>query len=203
MSGKLSRNYHHGNLRAALLEAALCQLAEVGSENLSLRALAREVGVSQTAPYRHFADKNQLLQAMAARGYHELNGALRAAGATANATAEGELRAFAHCYIDFAIERPALFKLMFGPWLVQDSEDNSLMEAAMETYGLVRGIIIRAVGSHAFSEDRVGPLTTAAWSAIYGLAILSIDSPELFGSREQLHDQLDLGVTVYLRGIGA
>ena len=62
------KNYHHGNLRAELLEAAINQLRNAEIEELSLRALARDLGVSQTAPYRHFADKGELLAAMAARG---------------------------------------------------------------------------------------------------------------------------------------
>jgi AcrR family transcriptional regulator len=62
------KNYHHGNLRAELLDTALQRLHEEGVEALSLRALARSVGVSQTAPYRHFSDKNDLLAALATRG---------------------------------------------------------------------------------------------------------------------------------------
>jgi len=66
------KNYHHGNLRAELLEAAINQLRNAEVEELSLRALARDLGVSQTAPYRHFSDKGELLAAMAARGYRDL-----------------------------------------------------------------------------------------------------------------------------------
>ena len=62
------RGYHHGNLRAELLDTAIAQLREQGTEDLSLRALARAIGVSQTAPYRHFGDKGELLAAMATRG---------------------------------------------------------------------------------------------------------------------------------------
>ncbi|MDH5171482.1 MAG: TetR/AcrR family transcriptional regulator, partial [Gammaproteobacteria bacterium] len=74
------KTYHHGNLRAELLDTAIQQLRDLGTEDLSLRALARAVGVSQTAPYRHFADKGELLAAMATRGYRDLLAALRAAG---------------------------------------------------------------------------------------------------------------------------
>ena len=74
-----TKTYHHGNLRAELLDTAIEQLRENGAEDLSLRALARAIGVSQTAPYRHFADKSELLAAMATRGYRELYAALREA----------------------------------------------------------------------------------------------------------------------------
>ena len=73
------RNYHHGNLRAELLDSALEQLETAGADALSLRALARGVGVSQTAPYRHFNDKGDLLAALAAVGYRRLLNDLRQA----------------------------------------------------------------------------------------------------------------------------
>ena len=77
------RAYHHGNLRAELLDTAIEQLREQGTEDLSLRALARAIGVSQTAPYRHFADKGELLAAMATRGYRNLLATLESAGRSA------------------------------------------------------------------------------------------------------------------------
>ena len=80
-----SRAYHHGNLRAELLDTAIEQLREQGTEDLSLRALARAIGVSQTAPYRHFGDKGELLAAMATRGDRELLSTLESAGQSAGA----------------------------------------------------------------------------------------------------------------------
>ena len=72
MNDAPQKSYHHGNLRNELLDTAEAQLAEAGTEELSLRALARRVGVSQTAPYRPFSDKNDQLAALAARGYRKL-----------------------------------------------------------------------------------------------------------------------------------
>ena len=110
-----SNTYHHGNLRAELLDTAVEQLRTSSVEDLSLRALAREIGVSQTAPYRHFADKNELLAAMATRGYRELVRALHDAGETASDSPRQELYAFAHAYVTYASNHPQMFKLMFGP----------------------------------------------------------------------------------------
>ena len=88
-----TKSYHHGNLRAELLSTAIAQLRETGVDDLSLRALARAVGVSQTAPYRHFADKGELLAAMATQGYRDLLQDLTDAGATADdAFDDGRLR---------------------------------------------------------------------------------------------------------------
>ena len=94
-----SKSYHHGNLREALLDTAIERLREGGADNLSLRALARGIGVSQTAPYRHFEDKSELLAAMATNGYRDLLRALREAGDTAGDCPREQLFAFAHALI--------------------------------------------------------------------------------------------------------
>ena len=92
------KSYHHGNLRAELLDAAIEQLRSSSVEDLSLRALARSVGVSQTAPYRHFADKGELLAAMATRGYRGLLSALHRAGdASSDSPADSIDCAVARC----------------------------------------------------------------------------------------------------------
>ena len=105
-----ARTYHHGNLRSALLSAAETALA--AGEDLSMRELARQVGVSHAAPRRHFADKQALLDALAEDGFIRLGEALRAA------VADGEfperLLGFARTYVAFAIEHAALLDLMWA-----------------------------------------------------------------------------------------
>ncbi|HEY7775195.1 MAG TPA: TetR/AcrR family transcriptional regulator [Kineobactrum sp.] len=113
--GAAQKNYHHGNLRAALLDSAVSQLEELGTESLSLRALARGIGVSQTAPYRHFSDKSELLAAMATQGYRRLLARLEHAATTTEDCPRAQLAALAHAYVAYAGEYPHMFKLMFGP----------------------------------------------------------------------------------------
>ena len=128
-----SKSYHHGNLRAELLDTAIAQLQEVGVEDLSLRALARSIGVSQTAPYRHFSDKTELLAAMATRGYRNLLEKLRRAGESAGDCPKEQLAAFALAYVDYAAENPQLFKLMFGPAVQPAARFPELRDASRET----------------------------------------------------------------------
>src|SRR4051794_25503289 len=106
-----SRTYHHGNLRAALLAAAEKALAEGGE--LSLRAAAREVGVSHAAPRRHFADKQALLDALAEDGFNRLGAVLETA-VSGGQDFHARLLAFARAYVAFAIEHAALLDLMFA-----------------------------------------------------------------------------------------
>jgi AcrR family transcriptional regulator len=108
-----SQPFHHGNLRAALLQAAETTLREQGIDALSLRDLARQVGVSHGAPRSHFIDRQALLDALAARGFHRLSDEMDALVAAGGETFEHTLLAVARAYVAFAVSDTALMDLMF------------------------------------------------------------------------------------------
>jgi len=170
--GKTS--YHHGNLRAALLAGAGDLLEEKGPAQLSLREAARRAGVSQTAPYRHFDSREALLAALAAKAYHDLAAALNDACKSA-AGAPATLHALGAAYVDFAVENPQKFRLMFGPDITMMEEWEDTRAASAD----VQNIIETTVGD--YLEARRIRLKTplvpvaSAWSLIHGLAMLMIE----------------------------
>jgi len=159
--------YHHGNLGPALIAAARDLLALDGPGAVSLREAARRVGVSATATYRHFHDKDHLLAAVAAEGYREFAERLRAA----NADPEG-FPALGAAYIEFALEHPGLFRLMFGP-LLRERERYPELGAAAD--GAFAALLEGARGFVGGRNEDIESVAYAAWSFAHGLARLVLD----------------------------
>lgn len=175
--------YHHGNLRAALIEAGLAALEQSDSKEISLRALAREIGVSANAAYRHFEDKNALLSALATEGFRRFT-ELQKQAVQGHTDAPSARQASGQAYIDFARANPALFRLMFGHFL-HASTDPDLRQAAMESFqGLLEG---SAVDTGTPPDDERAILTAILrWSLVHGLSHLALD-----GQLDVFSDKLD------------
>jgi AcrR family transcriptional regulator len=158
--------YHHGDLSTALLSAALELLEESGEAALSLRAVARRAGVSAAAPYRHYADREALVSAVAVVGYRQLAECLSEAHPAPSSP--DELASVAIAYVQFALERPALFRIMFGEACDRDNDGRVAATAAVAEY--VRGIVERT-----FPAGDADALATAIWALVHGLAFLHLD----------------------------
>src|SRR5262245_37594634 len=165
------RSYHHGDLRRGLIRSALEILSEAGVAGLSLRAAARRAKVSAMAPYRHFADKEALLAAVAEYGFQQLSARF---ATTATATdPRAALAALGVAYVLFARDEPSLFKLMFGPTIEKKSAHPGLDEAGWACFNALR----QAVAAAGFFDDEnaQNDVSLACWSLVHGLSALIVD----------------------------
>lgn len=170
---------HDFDLRAQLLAAALAALER--GEDVGLRALAREAGVSAMAPYRHFRDKAALLAAVAMRGFEDLRSALLAADEQPDA--RSALVAQGEAYLAFARARPALFRLMFA---CQDSGPPT-------DEGNAYGVMVRRVLELSPADPEAAKL--ACWSAVHGMATLALDGGLPIGGPQLEHAALCLVIS--------
>jgi AcrR family transcriptional regulator len=148
-------------------ERAAMELLEEGGETaLSLRAVARRAGVSPAAPYRHYADREALVSAVAAVGYREL--AERLAAAHPSPSTTEQLASVAVAYVQFALARPASFRIMFGEPCNRDNDERIAATATVSLY--VRKIVVRT-----FPRADTEALATAIWALVHGLAFLHLE----------------------------
>ena len=166
------RTYHHGDLRAALLDAAEAELQECGIEGFSLRAVAKRAGVSPAAPAHHFSDVKGLLTALAAEGFRRFVLTQRQVMEEAREDPVSQLRAAGLGYVRFALANPALFRLIFSSDR-PDFDDPALMAAADDAYGMLSRQVMAATRT-AEGETAHAVNVTAAWSITHGLADLLV-----------------------------
>jgi AcrR family transcriptional regulator len=171
--------YHHGNLQRALLDAALALVEESGMHGFTLREAARRAGVSQAAPYRHYADKAALLTALAEEGFRALSERMSAEVAASPASAA--IVAAGTGYLLFAAENPAHYRVMFGPGLAKDAPPCATNVAGRGCFQVLFGAVEQGQRVGAVRAGDTNEIALIAWSVVHGLASLVIDGllPEL------------------------
>jgi AcrR family transcriptional regulator len=184
--------YHHGDLRNALLAAALRLVARRGVERFSLREAARAVGVSPAAAYRHFDDRSALLRALAHEGLArlalEMEEAIETApGAPGSAErAVAELSRLGAAYVEFAVAHPAHFRVMFGPWCdLGDELAPELLPRGRDPYQLLVDTLDALLRADAIGPEARRGADVTAWSAVHGLASLLAEGAMPLGSAER------------------
>ena len=159
--------YHHGDLRDALVHAALVEVEQAGPETISLKALAKKLGVSQPAPYRHFADREALLEAVTAAAFRQFSATLREA--IAKPSRRSKLSRFAQTTLSFGLRRNGIYRLMFASRIMACSpKGGELHNAAMETFALL---------VEALEAPPVGLIrerhALKVWAALHGVVMLA------------------------------
>jgi AcrR family transcriptional regulator len=197
--------YHHGDLRDALVQAALGEIELGGPEAVSISALAKKLGVSQPAPYKHFADRETLLAAAAAEAFRQLTATLRAS--VAKPSKRSKLSRFAHALLEFGLHRNGIYRLMFASRVIACApKSGELHGAALETFDLLlEALEAPAVG---FLRERNA---LKIWAALHGVVMLAeqglLTGDLAHTSREQLVEdiveQTKLGLSVAIEAAGA
>lgn len=168
-----ARPYHHGDLRAALLANALDILREEGLGALTLRAVARRAGVSQTAPYRHFADRRALMGAVASEGFRQLRDAMMAA--MQGGGARQGFKGIALAYVRFGRENAALYRVMFGPEVANSEDLPELASTSRSALGFVQAGIEQLQAMGVVRAGDAALMAVACWASLHGLVSLVLD----------------------------
>lgn len=190
------RSYHHGDLPSALIAEARRILERTGPESISFRAIARGAGVSQTAPYNHFASKDHLLATLAMTGFRELETMQKAAAKTTHERSES-VDKLGGAYVRFACRNPQLYRLMFGVGMPGWRKHAKVLEAMKEAFDPLR----TALETYFVSKPSAAAIPVAAvtaWSLVHGLSMLLIDGALEVPREGQQANDITARVTAWL-----
>ena len=191
--------YHHGNLQESLLKVATTMLNEQGIDSLSLRKIAENIGVSRTAAYHHFKDKNDLLCAIAAQGFVQWQTNAESIFADEQLSNKQKYRTFVHAYIAFATHNPNLYDLMFGRVIWKDQKANTVLKnVAYPSFEHQVKItkLWQQQGLLSQSEDSLR-LAQVVWGTLHGIAKLIIDG--IYTDTSNIDEMCECAVNVFLK----
>lgn len=191
--------YHHGDLRASIISAATARLELHGIEQLSLRKLAEDLGVSRTAPYHHFKDKNALLSAIAANGFENWKVTAQSIFEREDLPAKTRLTRFIHAYIHYAAQHPQLYDLMFGRTLWQHNNATEDLKAVAYPTFHYQVSMTRHWQQHGLLPADTDALRLAqvTWGTLHGIARLVIDG--VYANSSHIDDMCDTAAALFMQ----
>lgn len=197
-------SYHHGDLRSALLEAALEIITEQGPRQLTIREVARRAGVSHTAPYRHFANKDDLIVAVVKQGFDLMSQTMAERKAEAEGDPLSQFAASGLAYVDFALQHPAYYRVMYSGDLLSSTGQHTLQHTSSDTFTEVVNDIKTC---QALGVVKAGDATMQALSllsSIHGFVTMAIDNrvTALLGEDYNVEEVRDAILTTIFEGIG-
>src|SRR5215216_3893020 len=188
-----SKNYHHGDLKNALVKAGVEILSKEGIEGLSLRKVAQHAGVSHNAPYSHFADKQSLIAAISTEGFKQLYEELDAAVLSYPDDPKQQLQGGAWAYIQFALNNTDTFKIMFSGVLEKEKEYPAFVEISHQTFDRVVDVVLACQGAGILNFTLPEVMAVAVWGQIHGIVSLRLEGQ----LSHRVLDHLDLRDIVF------
>lgn len=193
--------YHHGDLRQALIQAAVRTIDRDGVEALTLRAAGASLGVSRTALYRHFTDKDSLLAAVAAEGFRTLHASLVDRWLTAGQGLAG-FRAQGHAYVEFGTTHPAHYRVMFGGHVTRAPRGSELEQAGTAAFVALVDALVDLQQRAAFRSDDPALQARYVWGTVHGVTMLlmadkiRLDAPSFAPFVDYTLDRIVAGLRV-------
>lgn len=182
---KPARQYHHGDLRRALLEEAVRTIHSDGVAGLTLRTIGARLGVSRAALYRHFADKNALLAAVAAEGFRTLRLEIAATFPDDRQTRDA-FADMAVAYVSFAVKHPSHYRVMFGGFVAGNETSPELVEEGTGAFNVLVNAIVALQRRGELRADEPLPMAQFVWATVHGMAMLAIDGQLRFKSPAEI-----------------
>lgn len=198
------KHYHHGDLKEALIRAGVEILAERGTEELTLREVARLAGVSHSAPYRHFENKEELVGAIASEGFRLLTRALRDAVSAGRGVFQEELRLSGRAYVEFALSNPEHLKVMFSSERFGSDHECIHGMEDLDAFSQIKGVFERALEKGLIRDEQPAEaLALLSWSQVHGFSHILIEEqiPPATIPPEVVKGLIDYQVELMCRGL--
>lgn len=170
-----SKKYHHGDLKNALIKAGVEILAKEGVGGLSLRKVAQRAGVSHSAPYAHFPDKQSLIAAISTEGFNQLYAELGAAISPHSKSPKKQLLEGSQAYVRFALKNSDTFKIMFSGVLEKEKDYPSFVEISSKTFKLVVEVVQACQNAGVLPTAPANLMAVSVWGQIHGIVSLALE----------------------------
>ncbi len=199
----MKQAYHHGNLKVSLIETALQMVANEGINSITLRELSKRLGTSRSAIYRHFDSKDALMKAVINAGFEKLDTCITPVLENFDDDVVTRFEKMGRAYIDFAIDNPAVYRMIFGHELMQEREESCDINDAEQACGFHALVALIVEGQEKALFKKEDPIlqATTVWSMIHGLSNLLIDGHVHI--KDNFDVLFDMGTQTLLKGLKA
>ena len=194
-------NYHHGDLRQKIIEEALMWIEQENIVSLSLRKIARQIGVSHNAPYRHFPDKESLLAEIAKIGFIELQQTLQQSFMDSPDDWQKKLETIGVAYVKYAVNHQAYYRVMFGDGYTNYEKYPQLAQASKEAFNVLLKVIKSGQEAKIFNSEDPMQLARVCWSLVHGVSTLAIDSQLMISDSEDVLKLAQIATRTMSQGV--